>query len=188
MSVLGLTGLVQQLHDFQKAVFETNSKEKWLLLQTCWNRYSNSELALVLEAAEIATEPKPLEFFEHREKRKIAQAVRDIRFFNWLDQALNGRDLRLWQSLSREFPVLENDRKDKWLLLQVCWNRYPKEQRDFVLSLTGIKHESTPFACFDEGQKRQISLAIRRLRWFGKSDRALNGEELRRYEQLSRGN
>lgn len=97
-----------------------------------------------------------------------------------------------WGKLRKE--VEENNRKqyvtdskEKWLLLRNCWNRFAREQRELILEVARIEKAPAPLETFSTDEKRRISLAVCRLRWFASSDRALNGDEIRRYENLSRG-
>lgn len=95
--------LAEQVRTDWKRKLTTDTKDKWLLLRNCWNRYPKEQLEFVLWVARIDKAPMPLECFDTDEKRRIALAIRDIRFFNKVDKALNNDELRLFESLKKEF-------------------------------------------------------------------------------------
>lgn len=95
--------LATQLVDKWRQDWETNSQDKWLLLRDCWNNYPAEQRDVVLRLAKIDKAQMPIESYNNTEKRQIALAIRDIRLFNQIDQALNGKALKRWETLNKDF-------------------------------------------------------------------------------------
>lgn len=94
MSDWSWTKLREQVHGTMQAKYAVNTRDKWFALRECWNRYPREQRLVVLRFAQIEGEPRPLESYSDAEKRSIALAVRDMRFFSQVDRALNGDILR----------------------------------------------------------------------------------------------
>lgn len=103
MAVKSVSELLNQVRSHQAKQFEPRCAEQWHLLRAFWARYSAFNQKMVLKLADIEGEPRDLAAYSQSDIRKIAQRIRDILAFAAEDNALNGKDRKLWRALNQEF-------------------------------------------------------------------------------------
>lgn len=103
--VRNISELLAQVRTNAKAKFETNSKDKWLLLREEWDEhFCEEDHFIVLKQAGLPLEHRPLATYSHSEKKQIAASLRDLLAFLERYRALCIRRRKLFYELSREFP------------------------------------------------------------------------------------